>query len=153
MKSFSASEKLLVEEIMQAAHSLKIALRGLSIGALIKLIRSQLGMSQMTLAKRAGVPQSTISRIEKGQVGVSLSTLQHILEAMTCDIVIAPILLDSIDVMRRKQARKIAQKRICYLKGTMSLEDQEPDSRFIEELLKQEEDRLLRGPNSKLWEE
>jgi len=35
----------------------------------------------------------------------------------------------------------------------MNLEDQQPDSRFIAELIKQEEERLLQGPNSKLWDE
>lgn len=153
MESFSASEKLLVEEIVQAAHNLKVAIKSLSIGELIKLIRTQLGMSQTILAKRAGVPQSTVSRIEKGQRDVSLSTLQKILHAMTSDLVIAPVLLESIDTIRRRQARKIAEKRVHYLKGTMNLEEQEPDSRFIKELLQQEEDRLLHGPNARLWEE
>jgi hypothetical protein len=33
------------------------------------------------------------------------------------------------------------------------MEEQQPDPRFIEELLKQEEERLLQGPNAKLWSE
>ena len=44
-------------------------------------------------------------------------------------------------------------RRVQYLKGTMNLEDQQPDSTFIQELLKQEEESLLKGPNSQLWEE
>jgi transcriptional regulator with XRE-family HTH domain len=153
MKLYSPSEKLLIEEVMQASQKAKLAIRGLPIGALIKSIRVQLGMSQKTLARRAGVPQSTISRIEQGQRDTSLSMLSKILEAISCDLVVAPVLKDSIDVIRRKQARKIAEKQLRYLKGTMNLEDQQPDPRFIEELLKQEEERLLQGPNSKLWEE
>lgn len=43
MKSFSPSEKLLIEEIMQAAQKTRVAVRGLTIGALIKSIRVQLG--------------------------------------------------------------------------------------------------------------
>lgn len=62
------------------------------------------------------------------------------------------MLLESIDSIRRKQARKQAENHIRYLKGTMSLEKQQPDSKLLEELLKQEEERLLRGPGSKLWE-
>lgn len=153
MKSYSSSEKLLIEEIMQAAHKIRVAVRGLTIGALIKSIRLQLGMSQNALAKRAGVPQSTVSRIEQGQRDVSLLTLNKILGAISCDLVIVPLLQDSIDVTRRKQARKIAEKQVRYLKGTMNLEDQQPDSRFIEELIKQEEEHLLQGPNARLWEE
>lgn len=153
MKSYSVSEKLLVEEIMQATQKTRVALRGLTIGTLIKSIRVQLGMSQKALAKRAGVPQSTISRIEQEERDANLSTLNKILSAISCDLVIVPLLQDSIDIIRRKQARKMAEKQVRYLKGTMNLEDQQPDPRFIAELIKQEEERLLRGPNSKLWDE
>ena len=153
MKSFSPSEKLLIEEITQAAQKTRIAVRGLTIGALIKSIRVQLGMSQKALAKRAGVPQSTISRIEQEERDANLSTLNKILGAISCDLVIVPLLQDSIDAIRRKQAKKMAEKQVRYLKGTMNLEDQQPDSRFIAELIKQEEERLLQGPNSKLWDE
>lgn len=153
MKPFSPSEKLLIEEIMQAAQKTRVAVRGLTIGALIKSIRVQLGMSQKALAKRAGVPQSTISRIEQEERDANLSTLNKILSAISCDLVIVPLLQDSIDAIRRKQARKMAEKQVSYLKGTMNLEDQQPDSRFIAELIKQEEERLLQGPNSKLWDE
>jgi transcriptional regulator with XRE-family HTH domain len=153
MKSFSLSEKLLIEEITQTAQKTRVAVRGLTIGALIKSIRVQLGMSQKALAKRAGVPQSTISRIEQEERDANLSTLNKILAAISCDLVIVPLLQDSVDAIRRKQARKMAEKQVRYLKGTMNLEDQQPDSRFIAELIKQEEERLLQGPNSKLWDE
>jgi transcriptional regulator with XRE-family HTH domain len=153
MKPYSPSEKLLIEEIMQAAQQTRVSVRGLTIGALIKTIRVQLGMSQKALAKRAGVPQSTISRIEKEERDANLSTLNKILSAISCDLVIVPLLQDSIDAIRRKQARKMAEKQVRYLKGTMNLEDQQPDSRFIAELIKQEEEHLLKGPNSKLWDE
>jgi transcriptional regulator with XRE-family HTH domain len=153
MKPPSPSERLLIEEVMLAARKMRIVVRGLAIGALIKSIRIQLGMFQGELAKRAGIPQSTVSRIEQGQRDTSLSTLHKILGALSCDLVIAPLLQDSIDAIRRKQARKIAEKQVRYLKGTMNLEDQQPDSRFIEELLKQEEERLLKDPNVNLWKE
>lgn len=153
MKFNSPSEKLLIEEIMEAAKKARVAARGLTIGALIKSIRSQLGMSQKALAKRAGIPQSTISRIEQEERDANLATLNKILGAISCDLVIIPLLEASIDAIRRKQARKMAESQVRYLKGTMNLEDQQPDAKFIEELIKQEEERLLRGPNSKLWVE
>lgn len=153
MKHHSPSEKLLIEEVTQASKIVRKNVRGLSIGFLIKSIRKQLGMSQSVLAKRTGVPQSTVSRIEHGQSDASLSTLYKILEGISCDLVIAPVLHDSVDIIRRKQARKVAKKQVLYLKGTMNLEDQQPDPNFINELVHQEEERLLHGPNAKLWEE
>lgn len=128
-------------------------MRGLKIGALIKSIRIQLGMSQKALAKRAKVPQSTISRIEQEERDANLSTLNKILGAISCNLVIVPLLEDSIDHIRRKQARKMAEKHVRYLKGTMNLENQQPDSSFIAELIKQEEERFMQGPNAKLWDE
>lgn len=152
MKSRSLSENLLIEEIMQASKNMKEALRGLPIGTLIRSIRNQLGISQSALAKRAGVPQSTVSRIETGEKDMNVSTLHKVLDAISCDLVIAPLSQGSIDDIRRRQARKMAEKQVRYLQGTMNLEDQQPDSRFFEELLKQEEEQLLKGPNAKLWE-
>ena len=153
MKIYSPSEKLFVEEVVCSSRKMREALRGLSIGALIKSIREQLGMSQRALARRAGVPQSTVSRIEQGQKDVTLSTLHKILGAISCDLIIAPLLQDSIDSVRRKQARKVAKDQVRYLQGTMNLEGQQPDPRFVEELLAQEIERLLQGPSAKLWEE
>jgi transcriptional regulator with XRE-family HTH domain len=153
MKAYSPSERIFIEEVMSAARKLREATKSFSIGSLVKAIRKQLGMSQKVLARRAGMPQSTISRIENGQRDLALSTLNKILCALSCDLVISPLLQGSIDQIRQKQARKLAEKRIAYLKGTMSLEEQQPDSRFIEELLIQEEARLLHGSNEKLWEE
>jgi predicted DNA-binding mobile mystery protein A len=152
MKAHFISQKLLIEEVRISAQNLKIKTRGMTIGPFIKFIRNQLGMSQKILSQRAGVPQSTISRIEQ-QKDTSLSTLSKILNAMCCDLIIVPVPKDSIDNIRRKQARKIAERQIKYLKGTMNLEDQQPDSKFIDELLKHEEEQLLKDRNAQLWNE
>ena len=152
IRKSSISEKLLLEEIMETAAKTKLALRGLSVGALIKKIRLQLGMSQQALAKRAHVPQSTVSRVEQERQDTSISTLSKLLKALSCDLVITPVLKEPIEVLKQKQAKKLAQKKIHYLKGTMNLEDQQPDALFIEALLQEEIHNLLQTPK-KLWEE
>lgn len=153
MRRTSKSEKLLLNEFNDAAHRLKAISRGLSAGDLIAMIRNQLGMSQSVLAKRAGVPQSTVSRIERSKREPNLSTLEKILKALNCEILIAPLLMESIDVIRKKQARKLAEHRVRYLRGTMSLEEQEPDVKLIEELIKEKEEELLNSQGIKLWQE
>lgn len=152
MKNVSYSEQQLIEDLSHISMALKKASKGLSIGAILKSIRIQLGMSQRALALRASVPQSTISRIEQGVRDMNVSTLQKVCSALSCDLVFAPILEDSIEVIRKKQARKVAQKQISYLQGTMNLEEQQPDKRFTERLLRDEEIRLLREGKA-LWEE
>lgn len=151
MRRGSYSEQLLIEEVTQIAKTTKRVSRGLTIGALVKMIRTQLRMSQAALAERAGVPQSTISRIEREGAEANLSTLNKILDALFCDLVVVPMLHESVDTIRHKQARKQAEDHVRYLKGTMCLEEQRPDSKFLEGLLRQEEERLLQGPGSELW--
>jgi len=152
-KKRSVSEKIFLEELAQTAHKAKTLLKGLSAGEFLKLVRKQLGMSQRILAQRAKVPQSTVIRLEQGTTDPSYSTLAKLFQAMQCDLLIVPMLLQPIDVIRRKQARKKAEKKIRYLKGTMNLEEQQPDSRLVEELIQEEETRLLHGNGKELWEE
>lgn len=147
------SEQLLIEEIAkEGAKALQTA-RGLTPGVLIKMIRKQIGMPQELLARKAKVPQSTISRIEKGLGDPSLTTLRRILQALECDLVILPILRESVGTIRRRQARKKAEAKVQYLLGTMHLEGQEPDKKFVDALVQQEEEKLLKGSNSTLWKE
>lgn len=153
MKKSSKSEKLILEEIVDAAHKLKISSRGLSLGKMIAMLRNQLGMSQKILARRAKVPQSTISRIEGSKREPNLSTIEKILKALSCEIVIVPLLMEPIDLIRRKQARRVAENNVLYLRGTMSLEKQDPDKKLIQELIKEEEENLLRSPGNKLWQD
>lgn len=152
MKKTSRAEKLLIEEISQSAKTLHQIARGLKIGEFVKIIRNQLKISQRALAKRAGVPQSTVSRIEHCQKESNLSTLSKIFDALSCNIVIAPMLKEPIDVIRNKQADTMAKQHIDYLKGTMNLEQQKPDNKLLKELIEQEKEELLQGSGRKLWE-
>ncbi|MBX9831270.1 helix-turn-helix domain-containing protein [Candidatus Babeliales bacterium] len=153
MKKPSTSEKLLLEEVSKLATALQGTTQSLSAGDFVKLIRSQLKMSQGALAKRAGLPQSTISRIEHNKTEPTLSVLSKIFNALSCSFVTAPALNKPIDIIRTQQARRIAEQRVQYLRGTMSLEKQEPDNHLLEELIKKEMEELLHASGSQLWEE
>lgn len=152
MKRSALAEKLFLEEISVAGKRLQKAIRGLSVGVFIKMIRNQLGMSQATLAKRVRVPQAMLSRIEQGKQKPNLLTLVKIFDALSCDLVIAPILRDSIEAVKTKQAQKIAERHSNYLRGTMSLEKQEPDSLMMKALKEEDIEELLHSPK-KLWNE
>ena len=147
------SEKLLLEKIVNSAHSLQQQQRGLEIGQLITLIRGQLRMSQRALAKRAKIPQSTVSKIESGVQQANVRTLEKILNAMDCDLLISAVQQNSPETTRRNQAEGKARKRVQYLKGTMSLENQEPSQELLKELIDDEVKNLLDSTTSKLWED
>jgi transcriptional regulator with XRE-family HTH domain len=54
----------------------------LDLGPRLRAVREQAGLSQRALAKRTGVPNSTISLIEAGKVNPSVSALKRILEGI-----------------------------------------------------------------------
>ncbi|WP_040572049.1 cupin domain-containing protein [Shewanella benthica] len=59
----------------------------MDIGASLKVIRKQKGLSQRELAKRAGVTNSTISMIEKNSVSPSVNSLKKVLSGLSLSLV------------------------------------------------------------------
>jgi len=153
MKKPRKSEKILLENISDSARNLQQQQRGLEIGGLLTLIRSQLRISQQALAKRAKVPQATVSRIESGRLQPNISTLQKILSSIECDLLLTVIPKQDFATIRQKQAKKQAQKKVQYLQGTMSLEKQQLDQKLMDELVDDEATKLLESSGSELWEE
>lgn len=60
-------------------------------GNLLREARKRSGMTQRVAAARAGVPQSTIARIESGAMSPRLDTLTSILSALGFTIDLAPL--------------------------------------------------------------
>ena len=153
MKHLASSKKLFLSEVTEAAKILYHANRKLPIGDFIHIIRTQLKMTQVALAKRVNVTQSAISRLEKGGLDPTLSLLTKIFDALSCELVVAPMLRESIENICRKQARHVAERHVKYLRGTMHLEKQGPDKKLVEELINRETEHLLHSPGAKLWED
>jgi len=51
------------------------------IGARLRLFRSKTGLTQRSLAKKAGVASSTVSLIESGRISPSVGSLKRLLDA------------------------------------------------------------------------
>jgi transcriptional regulator with XRE-family HTH domain len=56
--------------------------------AMLRMARRRAGFTQRELARRAGVPQPTISRIERGLISPSIDTLRPLIEACGMDLAI-----------------------------------------------------------------
>jgi transcriptional regulator with XRE-family HTH domain len=56
--------------------------QNIDLGVRLKFVREQNGLSQRELAKRAGVPHSSISMIEQGQSSPSINSLAKILSGL-----------------------------------------------------------------------
>ncbi|MFN3520723.1 MAG: cupin domain-containing protein [Phenylobacterium sp.] len=51
------------------------------VGARLRTVRTRLGITQRALARRAGVPSSTVSLIEGGRTNPSIGSLKRLLDA------------------------------------------------------------------------
>jgi len=77
-------------------------------GALVLLAREEAGLSQRELAKRAGVSQADIARIESGARQPSIPTLQRILAGADKELRFRLAPIDDHDqVLRARQARRL----------------------------------------------
>lgn len=56
----------------------------------MRALRVELRMTQAALARRAGMTQAQIDRLEKGRVDAQLGTWRRIFEAMFCDLIVVP---------------------------------------------------------------
>ena len=145
------SEKLFLLEIFKSSKNLQKIQQDISVGDLLTLIRRQLGMSQRILARKSKVYQSTISRIESGVLSPNIDTLNKLFEALSCSLIITANPHENFEKIKIKQAYKQAKRKVNYLLGTMALEEQRPDQKFIKEQIEEEKNKLL---NSKdLWDE
>lgn len=63
------------------------------IGEALKKARQEKGISQAALAKSAGIPQSHLSKIERGLVNLQVATLIELARALDLEVTILPPLL------------------------------------------------------------
>jgi hypothetical protein len=66
-------------------------------GVLLKNARTRAGLTQRSLAARAGVPQSTVGRIETGAIEPRIDTLLRLLHASGHDLELGKRLGNGVD--------------------------------------------------------
>jgi transcriptional regulator with XRE-family HTH domain len=70
--------------------------------ATLKRAREQKGLTQRELAKKVGLPQSHISRIERGAVDLQTTGLIEIARALDMELVLVPrALLSAVQALQR----------------------------------------------------
>lgn len=123
-----ASQKAIIEQLNNALLKYKdLADLSYSAHGWIRTIRKTLGMSTRQLARRTGISQQRLSKIEQQEMAgeIKLSTMKKIAGGMDCAFIYAFIPNSSIHEMIRKQAEKIVRKRFERVTANMVLEDQE----------------------------
>ena len=118
--------------------------------AIIRRVRNALRMTQAQLAKRAGMPQSHLAKIESGKVDVQLSTLRRLFRAVYCEIIVLPKFKKSPQAALAYRIQTLARQNVMR---ALSLENRRYKDKEIRALLDSEEGLLMNRPASKIWDE
>ena len=152
-RTFTLVERQRIERLLAAGAELGIEAALLSAGGTVSLLRRYLGMTQEQLARRAGVAQSYLARVESEAVQPGSEVLARIFSALFCRFALVPIPLKPLDEVIDRQAQQAAESHVRYLAGTMALEEQKPDPKTLKQLVEEEKMRLKLGRSSRIWEE
>jgi predicted DNA-binding mobile mystery protein A len=119
----------------------------------LRSIREALGMSGKQAGERMGVSQPRVVQLEKDELSgaVTLKTMRQAAEAMDCLFVYAMIPRVSLDETIRRQARKVAEKRLSRTSHTMLLEDQVVSNDEREKMLDAKIEDFIRELPKDFW--
>jgi len=121
----------------------------------IRAIRDTLGMTGEQLAKRLGVNQQRVARIEQDEkLGkVTLNTMKSTANALNCVFVYGIVPGDSLEQTVRNQAEKVAKKRMSRSNQMMRLEKQELSQNEKSNTLKELTKEITEAMPKILWDE
>ena len=121
----------------------------------IRAIRDALGMSGRQLARRMGVNQQRVARMERDERPgkLTIKTLQAAAEAMNCVFVYGIVPKDSLEQTIRNQAMRLAKKQTARSNQLMRLENQELDEKVKDKAMKELVEEIVRTMPKSLWEE
>lgn len=119
----------------------------------IRMMREALGMTTEDLARRSGLQQASLWRVENAELNgeFKLSTIKRVAEGLNMKFVYALIPEHSLEELVQEQAKKIALERLKRLGNTMRLEDQELSAEEQLRALKHMIDKLLIDESKDLW--
>ena len=108
-------------------------------------------MSSVQLAKRMGVSQPMVPKIELSESAdrIQLSTLRKAAEALDCELVYALVPRQSLDAIVQDRAMRIAARTMRPVAHSMGLEAQGVDKAATEEQLRALADNI--NPR-RLWD-
>lgn len=120
----------------------------------IRAIRNALGMTSAQMAKRMGVTQPRVSKLEKAELtgAVTLASLEKAADALGCTLVYVLVPRQPLEQTIHNRAQQKARFELGRVQHTMALEDQATDqSALVDELnrLTRHYQHDLRG----LWDE
>jgi transcriptional regulator with XRE-family HTH domain len=82
---------------------------------MVRTARRRAGLTQRELARRSGIPQPTISRIERGLISPTFDTLRPLIEGAGMELLLGEPVSDGVDrSLIREQLRRSPADRLAY---------------------------------------
>ncbi|MFC1510063.1 mobile mystery protein A [Candidatus Omnitrophota bacterium] len=127
---------------------------GMPASGWIHCIREALGLSMDQLAKKVGIDQSRISRLENAEKkgDLKMSSLKKIAHGLGMSFVYGFVPQNTLEQMVRDQARKIAEEKMKHLDHTMALELQHLSVEDREKALDHMIDKILIEEPKDFWD-
>lgn len=99
----------------------------------IRAIRDALGMTAAQMARRMGVSQPRITKLEKAEVtgAVTLASLEKAADALGCTLVYALVPRQPLERTIHARAEQKARQHLDRIHHTMALEDQATDNPIL----------------------
>ena len=126
--------------------------KSLPIGKQTQLIREALGMTQVQLAKRCGIRQSMVARIESDlTIDLRLSTVQKLAQGLGCRLLCRLVPEEEIGKVLDQKSLEAARKLVGLSRSTAGLEKQMPEDRYIEQQVREMQLKIRENRPSSLW--
>lgn len=109
-------------------------------------------MTQKQVAKRAGLHQSHIAKIESGTSNVRVDTLNKVFNAMFCDMSVLPNPRMNLDEVVEKRVRDKARTEVQIEMGKMRERGEKADEHTFHFLLNSVVERLNRTKSPEIWD-
>jgi predicted DNA-binding mobile mystery protein A len=122
-------------------------------GGWVHAIRDALGMSGTALARRLGMTQAGISKLEKAEANeaITLASLRKLANALDCELQYALVPRTSLEKTLEDRAHEVARERLRPVSYSMSLENQAVEGPMADVQLELLAKELLNGSRRELW--
>ncbi|HRY85500.1 MAG TPA: helix-turn-helix domain-containing protein, partial [Candidatus Omnitrophota bacterium] len=128
--------------------------KDMPIGQQVRLIREALGMTQAQLARRCGIRQSMIAKIESDlDLDLRLSTMRKLARGLDCRLLDRLVPDEAIEKVLDQKSLEAAKKLVGLSKSTAGLEKQMPDDRYIELQVREMQQRIREKRASSMWDD
>lgn len=121
----------------------------------VRTFRKALGMSSRQLATRLNLSKPSVTQMERMEVEdrITLTQLRKVAHALDAKLVYALVPRKPLDTVLDKQATRKAQALVSRADTQMQLEKQQLGAEEIQQLIRQEAQRLLDTMPRDFWDE